>query len=124
MIYFGGRLHTSPWDDASVADKTKALTMATVMVDRLDFADGSAPDNDDIKIACCEISLALLDGVDPETEEEAARISSQRYVGISTTYDRSSVPEHTMAGIPSATAWKHIVPYLRDERSIKISRVS
>jgi len=124
MAYFEERLHTSPWDDATPADKIKALATATRMVDLLDFIDLPDPVPDDIKIACCEIALALLDGVDPEVEEETARVTSQRYVGISTTYDRSGVGDHVMAGIPSATAWKHLMPYLREDKTIKLSRVS
>jgi hypothetical protein len=136
--YFGQRLHTRAWTAASVSDRTKALTMATRDIDRLDYADEKADSDqerefprgeddevpDDIKIACCEIALARLDGVVPETELENAMVSSQSFSGVRTTYDRTAVPEHIVAMIASARAWTYLKPYLREAGTIKLSRVS
>lgn len=77
----------------------------------------------DIKTACYEIAFALLDGVDPEAELDDLGVVSQGYSSVRTTYDRTSVPQHHNAGIPSAVAWRFLKPYLQDGRAVKISRV-
>jgi len=137
-IYFGERLHTEPWDSATISDRNKALAMATRDINRLDYVSakvdadqenefprvGQSEAPDDIKIACCEIALALLDGVDPEVELSNIRVKSDRFSGVGTTYDPNSVPEHIPAMIASARAWTFIKPWLREYRNIRISRVS
>lgn len=86
-------------------------------------ADTEAPD--DIKIATFEIAHSLLDGKDPELELENLGISSHGYESVRTTYSRSQVPiEHIINGIPNATAWRRIRPYLRDEDAVRLARVS
>ncbi len=136
--YFSERLHTKPWDKAPIGDRNAALSMATRYIDALDFADrktvadqenefpraGSLDVPDDIKRACCEIALALLDGIDPEQELQSARVTSDRYSSVGATYDPNSVPEHVMAMIPSARAWTFIKPFLREPGAIRTSRVS
>ncbi len=78
-----------------------------------------------IMIACWEIAHALLDGVDPDLEVENLGVVSQGYASVRTTYARSQAQvENIMHGIPSATAWRFIKPFLRDVDSIKLSRVS
>lgn len=77
----------------------------------------------DIKIATYEIAFALLDGVEPDSELENLGVVSQGYSSVRTTYDRSFVQEHLNAGVPSATAWRYLKPYLRDGSTVKFSRV-
>ena len=136
--YFDERLNSDAWEDATTADKTKALITSTRMIDRLNFRgnktvatqseqfprgeDTEVPD--DIKYACCEIAIALLDGVDPELEFENLDMVSQGYANVRSTYNRSSKPEHLIAGIMSIIAWRYLKPYLRDPTYLDISRVS
>ena len=77
-----------------------------------------------IEIACWEITHALLDGVDPDLELENLGVVSQGIASVRTTYNRNHTQvEHLMNGIPSATAWRHLRPFLRDSDAIKFSRV-
>jgi len=136
--YFSEVLNADAWDDATSANKTKGLAQATKMIDRLNFK-GEKTDDDqdnqfprdadtevpqDIKDACCEIALALLDGVDPELEFENLRMVSQGYANVRSTYNSEIPAEHINAGIPSVTAWRYLKPYLRDMQAVDLSRVS
>lgn len=77
-----------------------------------------------ILIACWEIAHALLDGVDPDLDVENLGVVSQGYASVRTTYARSQAQvEHLMHGIPSATAWRYLKPFLRDADEVKLSRV-
>ena len=79
---------------------------------------------DQIKRACYEIAFALLDGVEPDVELENLAVVSQGYAGIRTTYNRIQQPiEHLVAGIPSATTWRILKPFIRDGKAVKTSRV-
>lgn len=79
----------------------------------------------DIRIACYEIAHSLLSGKDPERELENLGVSSHGFEGVRTAYDRSMLPvDHIVNGVPSATAWRLIQPYLRDDNAIHMSRVS
>jgi hypothetical protein len=91
----------------------------------LEFPRGEDVDiPDQIKLACWEIAHALLDGVDPDLDVENLGVSSQGVASVRTTYARSqSLVEHLMHGIPSATAWRYIKPFLRDADEVKLSRV-
>lgn len=138
QTYFDGRLNTDAWDDATSANKTKALSMATTLIDRLNFRGEKAdstqenqfPRGDDtvvpsdIKNACAEIALALLDGVDPELEFDNLRMKSQAYGVVRSTYESDRAPEHYVAGIPSSLAWRFLKPYLRGAYTIDTHRVS
>jgi len=137
-IYFGERLYTSPWDNAETDDKTKALKMATRIIDRLNFLDDKYDEDQerqfprntdttvptDIQYACAEIALTLLDGVDPELEFQNLSVKMHKHADVQTTYDRTFAPEHLIAGVPSPTAWRYLKPYLRETGSINIHRVS
>jgi hypothetical protein len=79
----------------------------------------------DIETACYEITLALLDGVDPDAELENLGISTHSYAGVKTAYNRDQQPiEHLIHGIPSALAWRYLKPFLRDGREYRLIRVS
>lgn len=80
---------------------------------------------EEIKIACCEIAYALLDEIDPDIELENLAVISHGYSSVRTTYSRShNPPEHLNAGVPSATAWRYLRPFLREPGGIIISRAS
>lgn len=138
QAYFDERLNVDAWDDASSADQTKALAQATKIIDQLNYRgekydedqENQFPRGDDIEVpqdikdACSEIALALLDGVDPELEFENLKMTSQGYANVRSTYDAIAVPEHFLAGVPSVTAWRYLKPYLKDASAIDMSRVS
>lgn len=138
VTYFSERLGTTPWDNAVVGDRTKALIMATKAIDRLNFA-GDMADEDqgyqfprgedtsvpqDILDATYECAIAFLDDVDLEMEQEAIGVVTESYSGARTTYDSHNVQDHIRAGIPSITAWNILIPYLRDPQEVSLSRVT
>jgi hypothetical protein len=132
--YFDTRMHTESWDDADDSRRVKALVTATRAIDRLNYKGrkdtvdqarefprgGSIPDS--VKIACCEIALALLDGVDPDLEEEALRSVTDAYATVRVTSDPSIRMDHIRAGIPSAEAWKYLLPLLNDPYSLVLRK--
>ena len=136
--YFARRLNTGPWDDALVADRESALVMAARAIDKLNFAGDKAiltqalqfPRGDDTVVpveidqAGYEIALSFLDEYDIEQESQTIGVLTEAYSGVRTTYDADYVPEHTIAGIPSIEAWRLLMPFLRDERVLRVSRVS
>ena len=137
--YFDERLRTSPWDDTteSSGDRLRALKEATRLIDRLNFKGDKTSSTQerefpreeettvptDIQYACAEIALKLLDDFDPDMEVENLGIVSQGISTVKSTYDRSYVMDHLRAGIPSATAWSYLVPYLADSNAINVNRV-
>jgi len=135
--YFGNKLVTDAWD-ATASNKNKALAQATSMIDRLNFRgvktdltqalqfprDDDAVVPDDIKAACCEIAYSLLDDMDVELEFDNLSIISQSFSNVRSAYDRSTKPEHIAAGVPSATAWRYLKPYLLDVRVVGLNRIS
>jgi hypothetical protein len=137
-VYFSKRLDTRVWDEAIANDREAALIMATVAIDKLNFASDKNdvdqnlqfPRGDDIVIpteieyATYEVALALLDGYNPDEEVETLGILSESYSGVRTTYDANHVNEHIRAGIPSIEAWEYLRPFLRDPTQVKLSRVS
>ena len=132
------RLYTEAWDNASDIDRTKALTMATKIIDTLNFngektdleQSNEFPRGDDTEIpqsileACAEIALALLNGVDPQFEYENLAVNSHAFANVTTTYARQFAQEHLVAGVPSTTAWKLLLPYLRDVRTVGLLRAT
>ncbi len=142
------RLGADAWENSTSSDKLKALKMATVAIDRLSFKGIKVTTTqtnefprlpgrqltsiviivptptipDDIKIATCEIALTLLDGVDPELEEESLGAITEAYSTVRVTSDINVRKDHFKAGIPSSVAWKHLLPYLNDPYDIHIRK--
>ena len=78
-----------------------------------------------ILFACFEIAYALLDGVDPQYELENMSMNDHGIGSVRASFNRSQEPlEHFMNGVPSSTAWKYLKPFLRDDRSRRLTRVS
>ena len=138
-LYFNSqRLNSEPWEDALANDRQKAMIMATRAIDRLNFAGEIAvsgqslqfPRGDDtvvpldIELAAYECALKYLDDVDMQDEIESIGINRNEYLGTRSTYDSSFVAEYIRAGIPSAEAWIHLKPYIRDIQAVNLSRVS
>jgi hypothetical protein len=148
QAYADERLNTDAWDDAVEEDGSnmgepgsltyKSIAMATSIIDQLNYMGDKTDDDqenqfprnddtavpDDIKRACFEIALALLDDVDPEYETTNAGMISQGYANVRSTYDRLSPAPWTAAGVPSSTAWRYLVKYLRDPYFINMTRTS
>ena len=116
--------------------KYKALVMASDAIDRLAFR-GTKTDEDqdrefprfdattpplDIKKACAEEALSLLQGNDPNEMLNGTRAASKSFDGASISYDNKTALAHISAGITSAVAWSLLFPYLRDIRSIRFDR--
>jgi len=134
--YFGERLNTDAWDDATEANKLKALKQSTRAIDRLNFRGTKTEGTqelefprydetgipDDVQYACAENALALLDGIDPIAEREDIAVTVHGIGSARTSMDRSFVPEYIQAGIASPIAWDFLRPYLRDPREIDIIR--
>jgi hypothetical protein len=136
--YFATRLYHDVWDSASDDDKTRALTTAADMIDRLIFA-GSVTDPNqdrqfprggdtlvpnDIMLATIELANSLLDGVENEQEERELAMKGAGYGSVRTTYERSFPRESQAAGIPNVLAWKLLRPYLADVTTMILRRVS
>lgn len=136
--YFDTRLHSEVWEEASLEDKLKALITSSRLVDTLNFSgektvsdqpmqfprSGSTLIPDAIKIAVCEMSLALLDDIDMEHEIEALDSTGFNYATLRTSYNPAVSPEHIMAGIPSAVAWRYLKPYLADPNELRLVRTN
>lgn len=136
-IYFATRMGSDSWDTAEVEDKTKALGHATMIIDNLNYLGtkldetqenafprfGQTDVPNDIVVACCEIALSLLDGINPELELENLMQTHSGYANVKSTYNRDQLPEHILAGVPSSTAWRYLKPWLTDNRSIVMNRV-
>lgn len=139
QAYFDTRLNVDAWEESSDDDRMRAIYTATRAIDRLNFIgrktnalqeqkwprdlpDGLAIIPEAIKVACCEITLALLDGVDPDLEEENLGAVTDAYATVRNTRDSSVRQDHIRAGIPSVEAWKYLKPYLNDGTAIKLVR--
>lgn len=134
--YFSERLRTDAWDDADSDDRLKALKQSTRAIERLNFAGDKADEDQelqfprgddtvvpqDIKDACCELALALLDDVDPNLEMENLGRTRQYMGDARTERDTSFAHDHIRAGIPSIQAWMLLAPYLRDPRILELDR--
>lgn len=137
------RLNAESWDGSDSVKQLKSLKAATRMIDRLNFKGVKAVSTqvrefprivgrgtdvlgllvpNDIKIACCELALTLLDGVDPDLEEEDLGAVTEAYATVRVTSDPSIRKDHIRAGIPSVTAWKYLLPYLNDPLLIHVRR--
>ena len=136
--YMGERLNADAWTAASSGDRVKAIKMATKIIDHLNYIDDllvSTQVNQfprtnqvavpqDIKDACAEMALALLDGVDPELEHENLYMTQFSFVNAKIVYDRENPAPHIRSGVPSMIAWRLLSPYLRDPQQIIVSRDS
>jgi hypothetical protein len=113
-------------EDGNELDVTDEEIREAEAEQELEFPRGEDVDvPDPILIACWEIAHALLDGVDPDLDVENLGVVSQGYASVRTTYARSQAQvEHLMHGIPSATAWRYLKPFLRDADEVKLSRVN
>lgn len=149
--FFGARLPDRNWRIAKPDDKIKAMRMATQAIDRLNIAGLKVDDNQalqfprrndytdnngvttstfsidvpqDIKDATYLCAAKFLSGWDADMEISNLAATQNRIGPTTTQYDRSFAPDYIKAGIPSATAWTLIRPYLRDPMELSLTRAS
>jgi hypothetical protein len=116
--FLDGELGVTYWDLASDADRTKALTMASRLINNLSLkAEYITAPSDDLKNACTILAVKLL-GIG----EDKTDLSSEKYGGMSTVYDRKLYDEMEATGIVSKRAWTLIKPYLNDNQTIVTER--
>jgi hypothetical protein len=75
-----------------------------------------------LKQACILIAVALLSGRDPEQEYMTLAHTSETFGKMSLTREAHDLPPHLLAGIPSLEAWRLIVPYVKIDQTITLSR--
>jgi len=135
-LYFATRLRSTAWTSASAGDKLSALTEATQAIDQLNFAGSVAVAGQvnqfpravdtgvpaDIEKATYEIAHDLLDGRSIEQELEGLGVLSDKFASVAIRYGERSVTDNLLAGIVSIRAWMLLQPYLRDPRTVKVSR--
>lgn len=136
--YFSEQLYGQLWETQSLDNKQKALMTATRNINNLRFAgrkndDGQPlefPRNGDtvvpeaIQRATYEEALALLKGIDPETEYGNLSVSSRVFGKVRTDYAARHAPEHVVAGIASRNAWILLQPFLDPARGVRLRRRS
>jgi hypothetical protein len=137
--YFSELLYGQLWEIASADNQSKALIQSTRIVDGLRFH-GSKTDEAqvlqfprngddfvpaDVLHATYEVALALLKGVDPETELGNIFVETRAFGKVRTDYNYGrSGPEHIVAGIPSLRAWQLLKPYVNPALELKLTRKS
>lgn len=113
-------------DGELITSVTQAEIRTADASQELEFPRGTDTDVPDaIKLACWEIAYALLDDIDPDAELENLSVTSQGVASVRSTYNREQTPiEHLINGVPSATAWRFLRPFLRDSVAIVLKRVN
>lgn len=136
--YFGMMLEGQRWIYSDRLRRLQALVSATKRIDRLNFvgvkADSEQPlqfprGTDtvvpvDIRQATYELALALLKGIDPDTEADNLSMTLQAYGGLRSEFDREFAQPYIRAGIPSQTAWNLLLPYLDPRLELTLRRDS
>lgn len=126
--YFATYYDTESWVAATNDKKQQLLNKSKRILDSLNFdpekiEDFASDYAEDVKSACIEIAIVLID-VDPDEAREQLNVTSEAISSVRTSYDRSSQPVHILAGVPSYTAWRLICPYLKDPRTVHLARVT
>lgn len=136
--YHASMLEGQRWGCTDQTRRFQALVSATKRIDRLNFIGVKADDSQslqfprgtdtlvpgDIEQACYDLALALLKGVEPDTEHVNSLTTVQAYGGLRSEFDRSSVLEYIANGIPCLTAWQKLFPYLQARSEIELRRIS
>lgn len=152
--YFQTRLWTDPWQRASFDQQQASLYDATRIIDSLAYKGTKAVEDQvlrfprngqlaldtdptsptyneliptvpsDVKEACCDVALALLDGIIPEREYGLLTRTAHGFANTRQQKDTQLVPPHLVAGVPSLDAWKKLVKYLRTNNGIILGRDS
>jgi len=128
----------SEWEGQDPARKQVAIQQATNIIDRLNFAGSKTVSTQTLEFprftdtvvptpvehACYEIAYQLLvEGRDPDIELENMDKSVVNQGAGRSRKDVRRTPLHILNGIPSAVAYRMLVPYLKDGRSITLLRI-
>lgn len=136
--YWSEQLGGQVWEITSEPDKLKALTSATRAIDNLNFngtknepdqplefpRNGAEQVPQNIQYATYEEALALLNGVDPDTEAGNLRVTSRGFGSVRVNYDDRTAPHHVVAGIASYKAWQLLLPLIKPRLTLKLRRES
>jgi len=139
--YFALRLNSCAWNNATLDQQEASLLEATEIIDRLPLTGYKAVKDQklrfpragqgeiptvpqDVKDACCDIALGLLDGIDMEAEFMQLSHSRDRYANITEQRDTVMVEDHIVAGIPLTRAYRRLAKYIRSYQSVTLGRTS
>lgn len=135
--YFSLMLQGMRWNSVDRTTKLRALVSATKLIETLNFIGRKASAQQPLQfprgtdtttpVAICEatyeLALALLKGIDPNTEKDNLYAQSQVYGSIRKDYNRTAIPMHTLHGIPCPTAWNLLLAYLEPKLGLTLCRV-
>lgn len=136
--YFATRLDVEAWEDATEPNQEKAILMASDMIDQLDFTrpkadpaqlnafplDGQDEVPDNVKKACCELALNLLEGKDGFAQFKDGAVRAEGYSSVRISYDSTFKVYNEMLGISSFRAYKYLLPWLAmPSETITLNRV-
>ena len=136
--YWSEQLNGQLWEITSQDTKTKALITATRAINQLRFAGDKLvetqplefPRNGDdtlpeeLQQATYEEAMALLKGIDPETEAGNIWVAQRDFGKVRTYYDFRTAPVHVVNGIASFKAWNLLKPLFADTCGVRLRRRS
>lgn len=137
-IYFANRLKSETWENANDVDKLKSLIEATRTIDSLKLKGTKLtntqilefPRNwqieipENIKYACYEIAIALLDESNLESALTGETLKRGKYGSVEDEYFETQPRKYVVSGVLSVRAWRYLKPYLDDDQSVKLTRES
>lgn len=134
--YFEYHLSADSWQFADNKKRLAALVSSTKAIEQLAFigtkADGGLLEFPrhgqthvpiEIEEACYENALALLNGVDINTELNNLNKTSRAYGNVRTTVEADRAHRCYIHGIASQVAWLRLLPWLSEHQSITLVRV-
>lgn len=120
-LFLDTHLNIESWIDATQEDQLRAIQSSVRAISRLSL-ETDIPDSVIIE-AVAENSLVLLDGVDPNNEQDNLNVVTRNYSGARAQYDRNLALEHIRAGIMSSIAWDALKTYLIPNLGVTFIRV-
>lgn len=136
-IYHNARVHSWDWNQASEADRLRAMYHASTLIDQFRYICDKAVSTQvlefprtgettvplAIRQACYLIADALLSGRDPDEDFEAMMTKVETFGAVRTEFERAKGPQaHTSNLIPSPGAWALILPYLQISTSFDVNK--
>lgn len=136
--FHAAMLEGQRWAETDPLRRVQALRSATQRINNLSFKGsrtdaaqngewprfGSTTVPSAIEQATYLVALALLEGVEPDTEAINLRAITSGFGSLRSDFDRDKVPHHIICGIPSKLAWDLLLPYLYEQRGLDMERVS
>ena len=129
------KLYIDAWTEEEEPQHTIALNMAFNIIEQLPYKgyrsvedqDNSFPRDGETTVptkvlwAEAEIAYSILDDIDPESEARQGEIKAASFTTIKTTYGSHAL--WRAYGVPSATAWKYLTPYISFSETIELAKV-